>query len=34
MHTSKDIDTDIQCEGINIKSEYMVKMLAINIDKK
>ncbi len=34
MHTSKDTDTDFQCEGINIKSEDMVKMLCINIDKK
>ncbi len=34
MHTSKDTDTDYQCEGINIKSEDMVKMLGINIDKK
>ncbi len=34
MHTSKDTDTDFQCEGINIKSEDMVKMLDINIDKK
>ncbi len=34
MHNSKDTDTDLQCEGINIKSEYMVKMLDINIDKK
>ncbi len=34
MHTSKDTDTDFQCEGINIKSEDMVKMLGINIDKK
>ncbi len=33
MHTSKDTDTDFQCEGINIKSEDMVKMLGINIDK-
>ncbi len=32
MHTSKD--TDFQCEGINIKSEDMEKMLGINIDKK
>ncbi len=32
MHTSKD--TDFQCEGINIKSKDMVKMLGINIDKK
>ncbi len=34
MHTSKDTDTDFQCEGINIKSEDMEKMLGINIDKK
>ncbi len=34
MHTSKDTDTDFQCEGINIKSEDMVKMFGINIDKK
>ncbi len=34
MHTSMDTDTDFQCEGINIKSEDMVKMLGINIDKK
>ncbi len=34
MHTSKVTDTDFQCEGINIKSEDMVKMLGINIDKK
>ncbi len=34
MHTSKDTDTDFQCEGINIKSEDMVKMLGINIDNK
>ncbi len=33
-HTSKDTDTDFQCEGINIKSEDMVKMFGINIDKK
>ncbi len=33
MHTSKDTDTDFQCGGINIKSEDMVKMLGINIDK-
>ncbi len=29
-----DTDTDFQYEGINIKSEDMVKMLGINIDKK
>ncbi len=34
MDTSKYTDTDFQCEGINIKSEDMVKMLGINIDKK
>ncbi len=34
MHTRKDTDTDFQCEGINIKSEDIVKMLGINIDKK
>ncbi len=34
MHTSNDTDTDFQCESINIKSEDMVKMLGINIDKK
>ncbi len=34
MHTSKDTDTYFQCEGINIKSEDMVKMLGINIDKR
>ncbi len=34
MHTSKDTDIHFQCEGINIKSEDMVKMLGINIDKK
>ncbi len=34
VHTSKDTDTDFQCEGINIKAEDMVKMLGINIDKK
>ncbi len=34
MHTSKDTDTDIQCEGINIKSEDMVKMLGIKLIKK
>ncbi len=34
MHTSKDTDTDFQCESINIKSEDMVKMLGININKK
>ncbi len=34
MHTSEDTDTDFQCEGINIKSEDMVKMLGINIDNK
>ncbi len=34
MHTSKETDTDFQCEGIHIKSEDMVKMLGINIDKK
>ncbi len=34
MHISKDTDTDFQCEAINIKSEDMVKMLGINIDKK
>ncbi len=34
MHTSKDTDTDFQYEGLNIKSEDMVKMLGINIDKK
>ncbi len=34
MHTSKDTDTDFQCDGINIKSENIVKMLGINIDKK
>ncbi len=31
---AKATDTDFQCEGINIKSEDMVKMLGINIDKK
>ncbi len=31
---TKFTDTDFQCEGINIKSEDMVKMLGINIDKK
>ncbi len=30
-HFSKDTYTDFQCEGINIKSEDMVKMLGINI---
>ncbi len=34
MHTSKDTDTAFQCEGINIKSEDMVNILGINIDKK
>ncbi len=34
MHTSKDTDTDFQCEGIDIKSEDMVKMLGINMIKK
>ncbi len=34
IHTSKNTDTDFQCEGINIKSEDMVKMLSINTDKK
>ncbi len=34
MHTSKDTETDFQCEGVNIKSEDMLKMLGINIDKK
>ncbi len=28
------IQTDFQCEGINIKSEDMVKMLGNHIDKK
>ncbi len=34
IHTSKDTDTYLQCEGINIKPEDVVKMLGINIDKK
>ncbi len=34
MHISKDTDRDCQCEGINIKSEDMVKMLGMNIDKE
>ncbi len=33
MHTNMDTDTYFQCEDINIKSENMVKMLSINIDK-
>ncbi len=34
MHSSIDTDTDLECEGISIKSEEVVKMLGINIDKK
>ncbi len=34
MHTSKDKDTGFQCEVINIKSEDMIKILGINIEKK
>ncbi len=33
MHINMDTNTDFQCEDINIKSEDMVKMLGINIDK-
>ncbi len=33
IYTSKDTDTDFQGEGITIKSQDMVKMLGINIDK-
>ncbi len=34
MYTSMGTNTHVQCEDISIKSEYMAKILGINIDKK